>query len=301
MRIAVAFLLVCAQAFGWHPVGHKIIAAICYDELSAKTRAKVDALLRAHPDYAALSANASGNKGRRAFINLAGWPDDIKGDPRFYSDTARNPVATPTLPGFPDMKRHTDWHYVNFYFSPDNTPFPATPPTPNVLTQMPVVIDGLKGPFAPYYLGWFEHLVGDIHEPMHNISRFVAWNKGRNGRPQSDLGGNSVNVDGFTNLHAVWDDLLGTVDDPDYIDWMARRLRREFPAEKTPDLDPEHWSHAGFELAKSEAYKFGAEFGSNDKPFRRTPEYTRNALPVARRQGALGGRRMAAILTARLD
>ncbi len=62
MRIAVALLLDCVQAFAWHPMGYKIIAAICYDELLAKTRVKVDALVRAHPDYAALSAQATSNK-----------------------------------------------------------------------------------------------------------------------------------------------------------------------------------------------------------------------------------------------
>ncbi len=304
MKTALLAILLALPALPWSGVGHKIVAAICYDELSGPTRAKVDALIRAHPDHAywvsAIAPGASqASIARTAFINASAWADDIKGDVRFYDDTRRDAVPTPLLPGYPDMMRHTNWHYINFYFSPDNTPFPPVP-TPNVLTQLPMVIDGLNGANGSYYLGWFLHLAGDLHQPMHSVSRYVAWNKDRNGRPQSDLGGNGVNVDGYTNLHAVWDDLLGGPDDEHYIDWMARRLRKEFRPEKPAVLDPEKWSQEGFELAKREAYKFALELGSNEKPFRRTPEYTKNALAVARRQGALAGRRMAALLNARL-
>jgi len=300
MKTALIALLLTLPAWAWHPVGHKIIAAICYDELPGKTREKVDALLRTHPDYATWTAGVQGNKARWAFINASAWADDIKGDVRFYDDTRRDAQPTPTLPGYPDMKRHTNWHYINFYFSPDGTPFPPVP-TPNALTQIRLMIDELKGPNAPYYLAWFEHVASDLGQPMHSVSRYVTWNKDRNGRPQSDLGGNGVNVDGYTNLHAVWDDLLGNTDDEAYIDWMARRLRKEFRPETPVELDPEHWSQQGFELAKTEAYKFPADIGSNEKPFRRTPEYTRNALAVAHRQAALAGRRMAAVLTQKLN
>jgi hypothetical protein len=299
MKLFLAALLMSVPVWGWHPVGHKIVAAICYDQLPGKTRARVDELMRRHPDYAAFTTGVRGDKARWAFINAAAWADDIKGDARFYDDTRRDAVATQLLPGYPDMKRHTNWHFINFYFSPDGTAFPATP-TPNVLTQMPVVLGGLGGGYAPYYLGWFLHLGGDLHQPMHNVSRYTAWNVDRNGRPQSDLGGNNVNVDGYTNLHAVWDDLLGTTDDEDYIDWMAKRLRREQKEERPAVTDVDQWSKEGFELAKSEAYRFAAELGPNDKPFRRTPDYTRNALAVARKRAALAGRRMAALLAEKL-
>jgi len=55
------------------------------------------------------------------------------------------------------------------------------------------------------------HCVGDIHMPMHVVSRFTP--KLLSG----DLGGNKFNIIYRTlwgnNLHAFWDDLFGIVDD----------------------------------------------------------------------------------------
>jgi hypothetical protein len=296
----VAVLLAALPVFAWHPAGHKILAAIAYDSLDRRTRAKVDELIRRHPDYGRFVEGARGGgreTARRAFINASAWADDIKGDERFYDDTRANAKATPALPGYPDMKRHTNWHYVNIYFSPDGTPFPATP-EPNALTELPRMTAALaKGDAeASYLLVWFLHVAGDVHQPMHCVSRYTKHNKDRNGRPVSDLGGNLVMVDGYTNLHAVWDALLGVQDDAAYIDWMARRLRREFRRPREVSTDPAVWTSEGFELAKKEAYQMPASVGTRENQFRTTPAYMRNALAVAHRQAALGGYRMAAAL-----
>ena len=47
------------------------------------------------------------------------WPDNIKGDPRFWDDTHADASPTQLLPGFPDMKRHTNWHYFDMPYAPD--------------------------------------------------------------------------------------------------------------------------------------------------------------------------------------
>ena len=103
---------------------------MAYDLLDKKTRARVDELIRRHPDYARFSEGVGPNPeriARWAFVHAAAWADDIKFDERFYDDTRLDAKPAPPIPPFLDMKRHTNWHYVNLYFSPDETPLPDTP------------------------------------------------------------------------------------------------------------------------------------------------------------------------------
>jgi hypothetical protein len=303
-------LLSVAAAQAWHQVGHQIVAAICYDNLTDKARARVDALVRAHPDYEHFAAGAKGSRreiARRAFINTAAWADDIKGDERFYDDTRRDAVATPVRPGFPDMKRRTNWHYINLAFSPDGTAFPE-PPEVNAVTQVHFMIASLGQKASPgalrdpvYLLPWFTHVAGDLHQPMHAATRWHAKQVDpKTNKPWGDLGGNTVIVDGYTNLHSVWDELLGVTEDWVYIEWMAQRLQRNQARESKPVVDPAAWAQESHLLAKSEAYAFGPEVGSRENPFRRTPGYRQNAIRIAHKQAALAGYRMAAVLNEKL-
>lgn len=299
-------LALAAPLPAWHTAGHRVIAAITYDALNKSTRTRVDELIRRHPDYSKFTEGVAGSPkhvARWAFINASAWADDIKGDDRFFDDTRRDAKPTPTRLGFPDMKRHTNWHYINLYFSPDGTPFPP-PPSPNALTQLKIFIEAMGKPGsadAVYYLPWLVHVEGDVHQPMHCVSRFTRFLTDRNGKPISDLGGNLVNVDGYTNLHSVWDGLLGSVSgDEQYIDWMAARLTKESKPEAVPVTDPRRWVDEGFDLAKTEAYQFPANAGTATNPFRPSPQYWKNAVRIAHRRAALAGYRLAAILNERL-
>ena len=57
------------------------------------------------------------------------------------------------------------------------------------------------------YIAWIEHVVGDIHQPLHAACEVSTQ------FPDGDKGGNTqaILVHGKAmNLHAFWDDLLGT-------------------------------------------------------------------------------------------
>src|SRR5580704_15064072 len=127
-RFLIGLLLLTLPLEAWNATGHRIVAAIAYDRLNPRAKARVDELLKRHPDLANLPS-------RDAFLTAAVWPDAIKGDPRFYDDTQPIPKVTPRLPGFPSMARHTNWHYVDLPFSPDGTPL-EPPKTPNALTEL---------------------------------------------------------------------------------------------------------------------------------------------------------------------
>ncbi len=298
----VVLLAVAGPAWAWHPVGHRIIAAMAYDQLPGKTRVRVDELIRRHPDYAKFTEGVKGNArhmARWAFIHAAAWGDDIKGDSRFYDDTRRDAKPTRTLAPFPDMRRHTNWHYVNLYFSPDGVPLPK-PPAPSAQTELPKLIAGLESDLGWYHLVWLLHVEGDVHQPLHCTARLTKHLRDRAGRPTSDLGGNLVVVDGYTNLHAVWDDLLGVTRDEAYIDWMAKRLKKEHKKPPALSLDPNVWIEEGSALAREKAYAFPADVGTRDNPFRRTPAYEAGSLAVAHERAALAAYRLAAVLSSKL-
>ena len=74
------------------------MAAVAYDRLRPATRARVDAIMRAHPDIAALGANldvATPAGIREVFLRASVWPDQIRGDARFYREGDATSPVTP--------------------------------------------------------------------------------------------------------------------------------------------------------------------------------------------------------------
>ncbi|MEZ5351633.1 MAG: S1/P1 nuclease [Bryobacteraceae bacterium] len=312
--LLAALIAAAPSANAWNHVGHKAIAGLAYQRLGKKARTRLDALIRAHPDYALLTEGApSGEKerARYAFMKAAYWPDTIKGDPRFYDEAKRDVVPTPILPGFADMKQRRNWHYINVAFSTDETPVPP-PPDVNVLAQLKLILGVIAHrPLAPgsvpaeqdpvYLLPWLLHLAGDVHQPLHCATRYKKDQVNpANGKPWSDLGGNTVNVVGAYNLHAYWDDALGIVDTPVYVDGVVKYLNK-MPKEKPAVTDPDRWVDEGFVLSKEVVYSFGNDGGGKEDPIRLTQDYTIRAKDVARKRAALAGHRLAVILNQLFD
>ncbi|MBV8846896.1 MAG: S1/P1 nuclease [Bryobacterales bacterium] len=298
----LAVLLFLSPAvFGWNATGHRIAAAIAYDHLTPAAKQRVDALLEKHPDYATLfirDAPAEPEaRARAAFLAASVWPDVIRGDSRFYDDTRENAKPTPLLPGFPYMARHTNWHYIDIPFSPDGAALEAVKP-PNALTELRRILKEINQPgndlVASYDLPWLIHLEGDVHQPLHCTSRFVQ------SQPKGDAGGNNVFVTPGRNLHALWDDAAGSDASDAYVNRFAAEITAEFVKRRgrhpRVSKDPKRWVREGFELAKSDVYTFGSGTGSREHPLALPEQYFADARRVARRQLALAGFRLAAIL-----
>jgi hypothetical protein len=302
LRGAAALLLASGLALpapAWNAVGHRIVAAIAYERLTPSARARVDEILRHHPDYDALLAKDapadSTGRAREAFLAAATWPDLIRNDPRFYDETRKGAVAPPLLSGFPDMGRHPAWHYYDTPYTPDGARAPRPRP-PSALSELRRLLRAIPTA-APaeqaYDLAWIEHLVGDVHQPLHSTSRFLR------SQPKGDAGGNFVYITPGTNLHALWDNLPGTDAGDKHVNRYARDAVVEVPAPGRLSLDPRRWIEESFRFARRNVYTFGPVTGSKEHPLALPAGYEENAKRIARQRIALAGYRLAAVLNAR--
>lgn len=300
-------LTVAPRAEAWNSTGHRLIAAIAYDRLTPKARARVDALIRRHPDYEKLFLRDAPTdplaRARAAFIAAAVWPDQIKGDPRFYDETRANASPTPLLPGFPDMARHTTWHYYDTPYTPDGAE-PEQQKPPHALSELTRIIPiiGSKADVPPtsasnpvYLLPWLEHIAGDVHQPLHCVSRMLK------SMPKGDQGGNLVYLTGPSrNLHSLWDGAAGRDDSAAYSAKYIAEAQAAHPAARRQEKSPAKWIHEGYEVAVSDVYTFGLETGTREKPITLPPGYEANAAKVAQQRIAIAGYRLAAVLNEKL-
>ena len=299
------FSALAESAQGWNRTGHMVIAYIAYSELDAKTKQRVDALLQKHPDYLKWVEQRSApnvGRGRTAFLAAAAWPDRIRDDPRFFDDN--EPTKAPAY-GFPDLGRHQMWHYRDAPFTMDGTPIPKRIVSPNALTQLVLFRNSIGNPSIPdsiqvYELPWLLHLVGDIHQPLHCVSRFTRTQRDpATGVYFGDQGGNLVFVSGERNLHAYWDQLLGSEENEGAVAALARDLMNSVRLESPVKTDPQVWAEESFKIATEFVYSFGAG-GSKERPARLGFRYRTMATSVARKQAAAAGSRLAATLRALL-
>ena len=286
-------------AHAWNFTGHRIIAAIAYDRLTPAARAKVDALIQAHPDYATLfTAGApadSAARARAAFLYASTWPDVIRGDMRFYDSTKPEQTPTPVLPGFINMDRHVTWHYYDIPYAPDGAKVQRQLP-PHALSELWRILANIAAEppaEAAYDLPWLEHLEGDVHNPLHATSRFLK------AQPKGDAGGNFVFVQPNTNLHAVWDNAAGTDSSDAYVNKFAVDVTAEYPAPVSLATNPKRWLEESYLLVKSDVYSFGLDPGTKEQPIPLPAGYAGRAQRIAKQRIALAGYRLAAVLNDR--
>ena len=287
----------------WNGTGHMTVADIAYDHLTPGTKTAVNALLAKHRDYGLwMREMPTGytDKGRFAFMKAATWPDDIR----------KTPDDRPI------------WHYVDIpVIAPGYTPDPAAilVVTPNAETQTVAETALLASPAASNQdravaLCWVEHLIGDIHQPLHDSSLFSPQ------FPHGDKGGNdeSLAPNAAANdpleaaadphrLHALWDDLLGVTSDPVEIQQIAAGLetpaygRSMFP-QLTAHKTIHEWVLEGNALAQKYVYLNEKlpmmPTGDQKAEVTLPPGYLAAAHKVADRQIALAGLRLADTLNA---
>lgn len=305
--LLVFILVLNAPMFGWDNLGHMAVAYVAYQHLNGPTRTRVNNLLKLNPDYqrwkSAVPSGTSAVKSKTMiFMMAATWPDFIKSKSGYTDDGTEGgnrPDGTTSIQniGYSDYLHHKYWHFVDTPFSKDGTPLPALP-TPNAETQITtfrsVLASNDPDEKKSYDLVWLEHLVGDIHQPLHAATRVNS------GDSEGDHGGNLVKLcvaPCRRELHAFWDDLLGTGSSVATAITVGRRLS-DPDATAAAKKDSGDWAKESFEAAKQSVYT--SPIGDGDGPFTITPAYRAQAKTLARERVALAGVRLANLLNEEL-
>lgn len=309
VALVFSFLLCAQTANAWWNAGHETVAYIAYKRLTPHTRQRVDDLLKLNPMYDTWTRDIPDErKGLVAFVLASTWPDCIKSSScttGYTSDGGDTPPGAPTDAqniGYDDHLMHKYWHFIDLPYSAGA---PGQPPKePNALTEIKLLTEAIEtdeaDPVKSYDVAWLEHLVGDVHQPLHATSRFTK------NHTDGDAGGNFVLFCAkpcTDELHAYWDGLIGDI--PSIAEVSADGnvlLARQKPG-KAGITNPSEWVNESFELAKAKVYL--APIGDDNDPGvkispRPDPTYGASALRTARSQVLLAGYRLANLLNSHL-
>jgi len=186
-------LFLSFHSFAWDRAGHMASGAIAYHFLkqySPSAIIKFIKILKAHPQFAPrwqskYDSLPDMQKDLFLFMAAARWPDDVKGT----------------------TYDHPDWHYyaipVTFY-PPIRNPRNRT----TVLFSLQNNLNIVKSQSAnqgnkAIALCWVFHLMGDFHQPLHDVNLFSA------AFPVGDREGNDFLIkDPTGDLHHYWDDVF---------------------------------------------------------------------------------------------
>jgi hypothetical protein len=306
-RVLLLIMLSSQPGLAWNGQGHMVVAYLAYQKLTTKTRTRVGKLMKLNPYYSKwVSMLPAGTptkyKRMMIFMIASTWPDQIKLDSA-YSDDGSNKGNTPDgsqssqNTGYSDMLRHKYWHFIDTPFSPDGTALPAVP-HPNAKERIDLFRGVLAGSdpdeLKSYDMVWLLHLVGDVHQPLHATTRVTT------AQPEGDSGGNSVTICNpgcNTELHAIWDNLLGTSSDVNTAITTARGVPAPASA-KAAISDSGTWIQESFEAAKTKVYVAPILAGAG--PFTLTAAYKSSAKKEAGKRVALAGVRLANLLNTEL-
>lgn len=216
LLLLILLALLPADALAWGPLGHRLVAALAWDDLTPATRAQIAALLADEPDP--------------SLPGIANWADELRAND-------------------PDLgKKSAKWHYVNL--GEDDCAYQPARHCPNgdcvieaIRVQTLILADRTR-PRAERAraLKFVVHFVGDVHQPLHaGYAR--------------DKGGNDIqiNLDGRgSNLHALWDSGLLNRARLDEHAWLQRlrALSLAVPLSQPP-LPPDSvgWAEASCRIA----------------------------------------------------
>ena len=307
--VLLALMLALAPAAGaWNDLGHMTVAYVAYQQMTPQVRQRASTLLKLNPYYskwvAQLPRNArASDKDMMIFMLAATWADQIKTDPNYTNDGTDDGDRAPEGPsasqniGYQDHDRHKYWHFVDTPFSQDGTPV-GNVPLPNAQTQIAafraVLASDSPDELKSYDLTWVLHLVGDVHQPLHCVSRYCS------ALPSGDAGGNKVLLCAppcRDELHGFWDDVLGTSKSPTAAISVAKTL----PAADSTlvsETDEATWISESFEIAKTKVYV--DPIGPGSGPYTLTSAYKTAARQLAAQRVALAGGRLANVLNKEL-
>lgn len=294
---ATTFLLAqISTAEAWDATGHVIVAQIAYDNLTPIAQHDVDYLTE-QTDFARTFPDFS------TFVYSAPWPDYLN-----YDVKNSDPV---TKDIFIMLRGETKtWHYdddpiVIGKYKPITSNSNSVWAINYLIPQLSHMIQSKNYNLAVYDLVFITHIVGDIHQPLHNATLYDS------DFPKGDVGGNLYKIQstfGAKELHAVWDESLGEFNgwagySPnagyhpplDKVEQTAAQFQTLCGQRKAKDLNPATWEKKSHKLAKNYVYPIK----NNNAPGigqTLSKTYIAGGQKIAAYQMCLAGKRLAGIL-----
>jgi hypothetical protein len=295
-------LFSAVNSLAWDEAGHKITAYIAWQQMTPDVRERVIKILLTAPEDAQLSTFYIPYGSRTAdarkldfFMLVATWPDIIR-DRNFAVRFKKY--------------ANSNWHYSDTLWTvKDGKVELLKAPTEGGLAIEKIIEfikfeqqPDSKDPDRAVAISWLEHLIGDIHQPLHASARVTDT------EPNGDQGGNLFLLtpkdtprDKQLNLHSVWDQIVdrsvpNTADvcDSDYLTPIAKDIMNKYPFAKMQSRlaldDPQQWKTESYEIASTQVYP--ADLKRFEAP---SPAYMKMAMKVSEERLALAGYRMGAL------
>src|SRR5258706_3401168 len=284
-------------SYAWNHAGHMASGAIAYrflKQYSPATIIKFVKILKAHAQFASrwqskYDSLPDMQKDLFLFMAAARWPDDVKGT----------------------SYDHPDGHYyaIRVTFWPADT---QPPKQDNSIVQFANNLNIVKSQSGnqgnkAVALCWVFHLMGDLHQPLHDVQLFSA------AFPVGDNEAMDFLIkDPAKDLHHYWDDVFLSEAKVNYksstwfsaVDDASKNAKTKNGGvvfSSTTLIDTKAFANEAIALAKSSAYKFkgkplkpGVKGGA---PAVALPAgYSTEAGKVASKQLTLAGMRLAVVL-----
>lgn len=279
-NIALTFVLLFLShtLLAWGPNGHRIVARICYDNLSDDTRKEIDKIL-----------------GDNYLTQVATWPDYIRSEKKwnfikpwhYVTIDPSKTIAQIITEGKTNDKVENVIEAIELMKAILKGDADATSKFEKLMADNSV--EPLSGSVKATALAFLVHFIGDIHQPMH-----VSKNK--------DNGGNNIKVLFFSerkSIHSVWDSGIIEQEQLSFTEFadFAEKHNKANKA-KWQKADIKTWATESAE-AREDIYntlftKTDRETGLPNLSY----NYQHDFLPVVERRLGAAGYRAAAVLNA---
>jgi len=301
--IAALISATSVLTFAWDDVGHKTSAYIAWQQMTPIAREAVIRILRSGPEdsnlpayYAQYGSEPEEMRKLEYFMLMASWADIVRDrslDTRYKK------------------YHHSNWHYDDTFWRQVEGRVEMLPKPDDSGQAIAKLIEFdkvMRNAMASdrdkaVAIAWVEHLIGDIHQPLHTSGRVTDL------EPKGDQGGNLFLLtpqgtarEQQMNLHWFWDSIVdktiplkGDACERDYIASLGKRFMKEYPRAKIGDAlksgDYEAWRKESFELSTTEV--FSPDLVRFQMP---SEKYKKKAFKIAERRLALAGYRLADVL-----
>jgi len=238
MKLYYILLLVIIPQFicAWNTEIHMMVAQIAYSQLDSTTLDKISNDISIFENF---------------------FPN--------YSDPYSGAVWSDYINKY--MKFFSTWHYIDIPYNPSNISGVPNASNINIVWALETIVDSysqdnnISWDYG-FVIRWLLHLLGDIHQPLHNIELYNTT------YPKGDQGGNLIKIiyqNKLMDLHSFWDSCAQlytksfrfplTTEEINYIKLQAQNLTNMYPKFNVTDYDFWKWSLESHQLGIDYAYK----------------------------------------------